>query len=68
MNHYNDLLALGINLKRSQGSVKTKCPKCSHTRKNKTDDCLSVNIDEGLYNCHHCGWGGNVGIKFKKKE
>ena len=67
MNHYNDLLALGINLKRSSGSVKTKCPKCSHTRKNKSDDCLSVNIDEGLYNCHHCGWGGNVGIKFKKK-
>ena len=25
MNHYNDLLALGINLKRSNGSVKTKC-------------------------------------------
>jgi twinkle protein len=67
MNHYNDLLALGINLKRSNGSVKTKCPQCSHTRKNKSDDCLSVNIDEGLYNCHHCGWGGNVGIKFKKK-
>ena len=37
MNHYNDLLALGINLKKSNGSVKTKCPKCSHTRKNKTD-------------------------------
>ena len=67
MNHYNDLLALGINLKRSTGSVKTKCPQCSHKRKNKTDDCLSVNIDEGLYNCHHCGWGGNVGIKFKQK-
>ena len=67
MNHYNDLIDLGIKLKRSSGSVKTRCPKCSHDRKNKTDDCLSVNIDEGLYNCHHCGWGGNVGIKFKKK-
>ena len=42
-------------------------PKCSHTRKNKSDDCLSVNIDDWLYNCHNCGWGGNVGIKFKKK-
>ena len=65
MNQYNDLINLGIELKRSPGSVKTKCPKCSHTRKNKRDDCLSVNIDDGLYNCHNCGWGGNV--KFKPR-
>ena len=54
------LQQLGIQLKRNTGSIKTKCPKCSHTRKNKSDLCLSVNIDEGLYNCHNCGWNGNV--------
>jgi twinkle protein len=65
MNHRQELISLGIPLTRGSGQQKTKCPKCSHTRRNKSDVCLSVNIDEGLYNCHNCGWGGNV--KFKKK-
>ena len=67
MNHYNDLIDLGIQLKKSYGSVKTTCPKCSHNRRNKKDQCLSVNIDDGLYNCHNCGWSGNVKFKPKKK-
>src|SRR5690606_18575547 len=35
-----------------------------------TDPCLSVNIPEGLYRCHNCGWAGGVGVKEKpeKKE
>jgi twinkle protein len=66
MNHITEFQNLGIILKRQHGNVKTKCPKCSHTRKNKRDLCLSVNIDDGLYNCHNCGWNGNV--KFKKKK
>lgn len=57
---------IGILLKRSSGYVKTKCPKCSHNRKNKSDNCLSVDIDQGVYNCHHCGWSGNV--RFEKKK
>ena len=65
MNYIKDLQDLGIVLKTTNGNTKTKCPKCSHNRKNKNDLCLSVNIDEGLYNCHHCGWNGNV--KFKPK-
>lgn len=66
MNYLNDLLALGIQLRRTAGSEKTKCPQCSHNRKNKADDPLSVDIDSGLYNCHNCGWGGNV--RFKQKQ
>lgn len=66
MNHIAELHSLGIVVNRQSGSTKSKCPKCSHTRKNKRDLCLSVNIDEGLYNCHNCGWNGNV--KFKKKQ
>lgn len=67
MNHIKELQKLGIVIKRQSGSIKTKCPKCSHERKNKSDDCLSVNIDEGLYNCHHCGWQGNVVFKQKQE-
>lgn len=59
--NYTRLLALGIDLKRTAGQVKTLCPKCSHVRKNKTEPCLSVNIDTGQYNCQNgCGFKGNV--------
>lgn len=62
------LQELGINLKgRTSGTQKVVCPKCSDTRKSKKDPCLSVNISEGLYNCHNCGWGGTVN-KFEKVE
>jgi len=57
----------GINTKgRVNGQFKTTCPKCSHTRKKKKDPCLSVNIDEQVWNCHNCGWNGSV-IKRKVK-
>lgn len=51
----------GIDLKgKTSGSIKTQCPNCSDNRKNKRDACLSVDISEGIFNCHHCGWKGNV--------
>lgn len=51
----------GIKVDRLRGgNVKAECPKCSHTRRNKRDKCLSVNIDEGLWNCHHCNWTGTL--------
>lgn len=53
----------GIFVKKLNGQVKTKCPKCSHDRKKKTDPCLSVNIDEGIWNCHNCGWHGSLKIQ-----
>ena len=31
------------------------CPLCSHTRKKKTDKCMSVHWDSGNAKCHHCG-------------
>lgn len=59
------LTALGIRLPRQNGQVKVTCPNCSHKRKphNKKEPCLSVNIDEGIYNCHNCGWQGCVSTK-----
>lgn len=59
---------LGINLKgRTSGTIKTKCPQCHETRRHKSDEPLSVNISEGLYNCHNCGWSGKVS-NVEKKE
>jgi hypothetical protein len=51
---------LGISTKRSSGEEKMPCPQCSHTRKNHSDPCLSVNHDKGVYCCHHCGWAGKL--------
>jgi twinkle protein len=52
---------LGIDTRgRRSGEVKTLCPKCSHQRKHKRDLCLSINVDEGFYNCHNCGWSGRL--------
>ena len=68
MSNYEKLTALGIPVRRREGSEKTICPKCSHTRKNRSEKCLSVNIDEGVYNCFHCGWKGNVKIYKAEKQ
>lgn len=63
-----EFLELGISLKgRQTGELKTKCPQCHQTRKNKTDDSLSVNVEKGFYNCHNCGWSGSVRFKPKKE-
>jgi twinkle protein len=44
------------------GNHKLLCPKCSHTRRNRKDPCLSLTIDRrgAVWNCHHCGWSGSV--------
>lgn len=43
---------------RTTGNFKTTCPHCSHTRKHKSDPCLSVRIDDSGVgvNCFNCGW------------
>ncbi len=69
--YYNELTSIGIKLRRRSGQEKTTCPKCSESRRNKKDPCLSVNITEGTYNCHNCAWKGNVktfGRKEPKRE
>ena len=54
----------GIQLRNwGQGDHKALCPQCSHTRKNKRDQCLSVTIqpDGGaVWKCHNCEWTGGV--------
>ena len=51
---------LGISTRRADGEEKVPCPKCSHTREKSSEKCLSVNHDEGVYCCHHCGWKGRL--------
>ena len=63
MSKAQQLMSLGIPLKKFSGTTKTICPKCSHTRKKKTDPCLSVDVDNGLYHCHNCDWKGGVSAK-----
>lgn len=56
-----ELRNIGIRLDSyAIGNHKTTCPKCSPSRRNKSDPCLSVMIerDYAVYNCHHCGDSG----------
>jgi twinkle protein len=60
-------IELGIQVKNRGGEQKTFCPKCHDKRKNKSDKSLSVNVEKGVYNCHNCGWGGNIKLTEKKE-
>lgn len=40
--------------------VAATCPKCSSDRKKARVKCLSVNVREGVWNCHHCDWTGSL--------
>ncbi len=55
----------GIFVRATSGQEKTQCPKCSHERRKSSDPCLSVNIDEGVWHCHHCGWKGSLNKSVK---
>ena len=59
------LINEGIKLRNwTIGDHKTVCPKCSQTRRNKKDKCLSVLIEHNggaVWKCHHCDWTGGVG-------
>ncbi len=48
------------------GEVRAICPECTPHRKpeHQNEKDLSVNVDEGTWYCHHCGWSGGL----KQKE
>ncbi len=46
---------------------KTTCPKCSESRKNSSDKCLSVDFEKKVWNCHNCGWKGVAKSRIPKK-
>lgn len=52
---------IGIEPKGNRPSQKLKCPNCVTVGKtNINDTCLSIDLNDGLYNCHKCGWSGCV--------
>ena len=56
-----DFYDFGIKVDTSRkGNQKVFCPKCHHNRKHKYDKSLSVDTDEGVWNCHNCGWSGSL--------
>lgn len=56
-----DWYTLGIDTRgHLSGEMKTTCPQCSPHRKKKSYPCLNVNLDKGVYFCHHCGWSGGT--------
>ena len=58
----SDFTDLGIHLRNPNAAQqKVKCPNCVKVgKKNVGDTCLSINMTEGLYNCHKCSWSGVI--------
>ena len=54
-------IALGIEPKGNRPQQKLICPNCVKLGKiNIKDTCLSIDLNDGLYNCFKCGWSGKV--------
>jgi len=54
---------LGITLPAgASGEVRVTCPQCTPSRKPQHQRLrdLAVNVEEGVYQCHHCGWAGAI--------
>ena len=59
----------GITLKaHATGKTKTYCPQCRDRRTNKRDKSLSVDVKEGIWLCHYCGWKGCIEKEKKEKQ
>jgi hypothetical protein len=41
------------------GELRTTCPQCAPNRRNPGNS-LSVNVREGIWYCHYCGWKGSL--------
>lgn len=67
MKSYSDY---GISVPRGRrtGKLKTFCPECHATRTDKRDKSLSVDLDEGVWHCHYCGWSGHLEKEEWEKE
>jgi len=61
-----EFINIGIEPKGNETQQKVRCPKCKTLGKeNWKDNCMSINLVEGIYNCHKCTWQGTV-KKFEK--
>ncbi|MDQ2787977.1 MAG: toprim domain-containing protein [Chloroflexota bacterium] len=46
----------------ARGNIKTQCPNCSQARSRAhvRERCLSVDVESGIWLCHHCQWSGKL--------
>ena len=58
---------LKIPYRRTTGNIKLPCPLCSSTRGHPNDRSLSLNLDTGMYKCHHCEASGILADYSKPK-
>lgn len=58
--HSYEDFGIHIPYGRLKGQVKTICPHCKDHRGNPKDRSLSVNLNEGMWHCHHCNWSGRL--------
>lgn len=50
------------SLSKHATSAKTYCPQCRDQRHNKRDKSLSVNMQNGMFKCHYCGFSGCAAV------
>lgn len=52
---------------RTSGQITVKCPKCSYGRKaeHRNNKDLSINLDQGVWQCHHCHETGSLRTGWK---
>jgi twinkle protein len=56
-----EFINIGIEPTGNDTQQKVKCPRCKTLGKeNWKDRCMSLNLTEGIYNCHKCGYNGTV--------
>lgn len=65
-----DYISFGISIPSGRtGNIKTNCPNCAKVGKhNLKDTSLSVNVTEGIWKCHKCGWTGSLNETRNKVE
>ncbi len=57
-----DFARFGIDIPQgfSGDEASTICPQCSVSRRKSSAKCLHVNLEKGVWYCHHCHWKGGI--------
>ena len=45
------------------GEVRVVCPECGPTHRHPRDKVVAVNVLEGVWLCHRCGWKGSLRLR-----